>query len=62
MDLNKGADCIVGVCGSALGFWIGEHWMAILGALLLLWRATQAFVLEPLGIFWPRPRPRRRRS
>jgi hypothetical protein len=60
MDPNKVVDCGVGVCVGTLGAWLGEHWMAALGGALLIWRCVQAFVLEPLGIFWPYPTRRRR--
>lgn len=62
MDFHKTFDCAVGGCAmaavalsdSSLG-----HFAAVGGAVLVAWRLVQAFVLEPLGIFWPRPRNRR---
>jgi len=48
-DTGRSVDCAAGACASALGLWVGEHWMTILGGMLLLWRFAQAFVLEPLG-------------
>lgn len=58
MNLNRVFDCTVGSCVGGIFLWLGDHWMAMLGVALLLWRCIQAFILEPLGIFWPRPRDR----
>jgi len=58
---EKWFDCATGAGGCALGVWLGQHWLTLGGSILLTWRMIQAFVLEPMGIFWPRPRARRRR-
>ena len=58
MDIHKVADCVLGGSCGAAGLWLGDHWMAIGGGALLAWRLVQAFILEPMGIFWPRPRDR----
>lgn len=60
MDLHKGVDCAIGTCTAIWGVQIGSQWLTALGGALVVWRAVQAFVLEPMGIFWPRPRRRRR--
>jgi len=44
----------VGFYGASL--WVGDHWLTILSGSLLGWRCVQAFILEPLGIFWPKPK------
>lgn len=53
MDLHKALDCVIGTCAGAYFAWIGDHWMASLSVALVVWRAVQAFILEPLGIRWP---------
>lgn len=59
MDFQKTFDYVVGGCGFTWGCLAHEPWIAILGAALVLWRSVQAFILEPLGIFWPQPKDRR---
>jgi hypothetical protein len=60
MNFHKVFDCTLSSCVGGFGLWVGDHYLAIGGAALLTWRLIQAFILEPMGIFWPQPRRRRR--
>lgn len=49
---HKIIDYAIGCCGVALGAWLGDHWMSVLGGTLIVFRLVETFVLEPLGIQW----------
>ena len=62
MHIHKIADCVVGGCGMLLGLFSDGalgHFEVVGGAILIAWRLVQTFILEPMGIFWPRPKPRK---
>ena len=55
MHHSKTVD-VLSVTFFACSMFLADHWLSILAGALVIWRAAQAFVLEPLGIFWPRPK------
>lgn len=63
LSVHKVLDCSVGACAILSGVFTQgalAHFEVIGGSALIAWRLVQTFILEPMGIFWPRPRPRRR--